>query len=118
MSNLVEKAVKPVNYSPELTAKLIELYAAGQGMSIKDIAVEIDRPEKSVRGKLVSLKVYVAADKPIKTLKDEGPTKKALIGELEALGFSPVALKGLESATKPALAEVIDYAKRTASAVA
>lgn len=106
MSNLVEKAEKPVNYSPELTAKVLELYAAGN--SVEFIATEVDRPVKSVRGKLVSLKVYKAVDKPVKTLKDEGPSKKDQLEVLEGMGFSANALKGLENATKSALAEVIE----------
>lgn len=105
---MTEKSVKAPNYSPELEAKLIEMYDAGNGKTVAEIALEIDRPEKSVRGKLVSLKVYKPQDKPVKTYKDEGPTKKALLAVLETVGFSTDALKGLENATKPALAEVIE----------
>ena len=108
MNTEIVKPVKAENYSPALTAKVLELYAAGNGASIKEIAAIVDRTEKSVRGKLVSLKVYVKVEKPIKTQKDEGPSKKDLLKVLEAQGFSPDALKGLENATKPALAEVIE----------
>lgn len=111
-----EKAVKPVNYSPELTAKVQELYAAGE--TIKAIAEAVDRTEKSVRGKLVSLKVYKAVPKAIKTNKDEGPSKKDQLKVLEGLGFSAEALEGLKNATKPALAEVIERSNVTASEAA
>jgi hypothetical protein len=112
---MTEKSVKAPNYSPELEARLVELYNAGNGKSVADIAAEIDRPEKSVRGKLVSLKVYVPQVKPVKTFKDEGPSKKNLLASLAERGFSADALKGLENATKPALAEVIE---RTAAKAA
>ncbi len=108
---MTDKVLKAPNYSPEQESKLLELYNAGKGMSVAEIAKEIDKPEKSVRGKLVSLKVYVPVVKPAKTFKDEGPTKKALIADLEVLGFGPEALKGLENATKGALAEVIERVK-------
>lgn len=104
--------VKAENYSPELTAKVLELYAAEN--TIKAIALEIGKSERSVRGKLVALKQYKAPDKVLKTLADEGPSKKDLVKVLENAGFSASAVKGLEGATKAALAEVIERTKAVA----
>jgi hypothetical protein len=104
--------VDKVNYSPELTAKVTELYAAGK--TVKEIALEVDKPERSVRGKLVALKLYKPAEKVVKTLADEGPSKKDLLKVLENSGFPAELLKGLEGATKPALAEVIERTKAVA----
>jgi predicted xylose isomerase-like sugar epimerase len=100
------------NYSPELTAKVLELYAANP--DIKALALEIGKSERSVRGKLVALKAYKVPVKALKTLADEGPSKKDLTKVLEDMGFSATGLKGLEGATKAALAEVIERTKAVA----
>lgn len=100
-----------VNYTPEQEALLKALYDGGNGMSIKDIAADprINKPEKSVRGKLVHMNVYVKqAVTKTAEFKDEGPTKKDMIAVLKGLGFSEGALTGLNNATKNALAEVIE----------
>lgn len=107
-----ETKVDKVNYSPELTAKVTELYAAGK--TVKEIALEVNKPERSVRGKLVALKLYKPVVKAAKTLADEGPSKKDLTKVLESMGFSASAVKGLEGATKAALAEVIERTKAAA----
>ncbi len=104
--------VKAENYSPELTAKVLELYAANS--DVKAIALEIGKSERSVRGKLVALKAYKAPVKVLKTLADEGPSKKDLFKVLENVGFTADAIKGLEGATKNALAEVIERTKAVA----
>jgi hypothetical protein len=109
-----EAVEKAPNYTPELENRVRELYDGGKGMSIKDIAAEINRSERSVRGKLVHMGVYVKADKPVAEYRPEGPSKKEYLASLEALGFSEEALKGLGNATKPALAEVIDKVRASA----
>lgn len=99
-----------VNYTPELETLIKSLYDGGNGMSIKDIAADprVNKPEKSVRGKLVHMGVYVKpAVTKVAEYKDEGPTKKDQLAVLKGLGFSEDALKGLNNATKNALAEVI-----------
>ncbi len=107
MSNLTVK-VKAPNYSSELTADLIRDYDGGKGMTVAELAAKYDRTPKSVQGKLVFEKVYVAVDKPVKTFTDQGPAKKVLIEKLRELGLSQTALDGLNNATKPALQELLE----------
>jgi len=99
---------KQPNYTPELEATIKSLYDGGKGKSVAEIAAEINRTPKSVLGKLVHMKVYVPAEKPAKTFAEQGPSKKELLGDLEKLGFSEDALKGLGNATKTALQEVVE----------
>lgn len=108
---------KIVNYTKEQEIQLANLYVE-QRMSVEDIAVQLDKPVKSVRGKLVSMKLYVKASAPVaKTKKNEGPTKKELSKMLESLGFSAEGAKGLENATKGAIAEVIERVRANTPAV-
>lgn len=104
--------VKAENYSPELTAKVLELYAASN--DVKAISLEIGKSERSVRGKLVALKQYKTPVKVLKTLADEGPSKQDLVKVLEDAGFSASGIKGLAGATKAAIAEVIERTKAVA----
>ena len=64
---------KSVNYSPELTASIIEQYEAG--VDVATIAADIDKSVRSVRSKLVREGVYVAAPKATARKSNE-PTKK------------------------------------------
>jgi hypothetical protein len=108
--------VKTPNYSPELEAKLVELYDAGKGLSIEAIAAQVNKPVKSVRSKLVSMKVYVKPEAPVKEYKAEGPSKKEIIEVLKNLGISETSLDGLKGATKPALSEVAERLKSAQAA--
>ena len=108
---------KTVNYTKEQEAQLTDLYV-NQEMSVEDIAKQLDKPVKSVRGKLVSMKIYVKASAPVaKAKKNEGPSKKELTKVLESLGFSATGAKGLENATKGAIAEVIERVRANMPAV-
>jgi len=98
---MAKEAKKP-NYTPELTEKVKNDYAAG--VTIEAIAEATGKTVKSIRAKLVREGVYVAAEKPVKTAKDEGPTKKELLAELSATGFD---VAGFEGATKEAIKRVI-----------
>lgn len=108
---------KTVNYTKEQEALITDLYV-NQKMSVEDIAKQLDKPVKSVRGKLVSMKIYVKASAPVaKAKKNEGPSKKELTKVLESLGFSATGAKGLENATKGAIAEVIERVRANMPAV-
>jgi hypothetical protein len=98
-------AEKRVNYTAEQTAAMIERYQAGE--SVEAIAESIGKAVRSVRSKLVREGVYVAAEKPTKAKREEGPTKKELIRELEAI--APFPVDGLMNATKEAIQAVIDH---------
>jgi len=100
-------AERKVNYTEELTASIVERYQAGE--SVETIAESIGKAVRSVRSKLVREGVYVAAEKPAKAEKVEGPTKKELMRELEAV--APFAVDGFMNATKEAIQALIDHLK-------
>jgi hypothetical protein len=97
---------KSVNYTPELTASIIDQYQAG--VDVADIAASIEKSVRSVRSKLVREGVYVAAPKATARKSDE-PTKKELLHELEAV--APFAVDGFMGATKDAINEMLTYFK-------
>lgn len=104
---MAERKVKAPNYSEELTASIVERYQAGE--SVETIAESIGKAVRSVRAKLVREGVYQAPEKPAKAEKVEGPTKKELMRELEAI--APFPVEGLMNATKEAIQAVIDHLK-------
>lgn len=92
---------KAVNYTAEMTAQIVEQYQ--DGVDIEDIAASIEKSVRSVRSKLVREGVYVAKPKA-QARKQEGPTKKELLRDLEATGFD---VQGFEGATKDAITRLI-----------
>ena len=98
-------AEKKVNYTEAQTAQMIADYQAGQ--TVEAIAEAMGKAVRSVRSKLVREGVYVAAEKPAKAKREEGPTKKELMRELEAI--APFPVDGLMNATKEAIQAVIDH---------
>lgn len=92
-----------VNYTAELTAAIVDQYQAG--VSVDEIATDIGKSVRSVRSKLVREGVYVAKAKPA-AKRDNGPTKKELLIELEATGFD---VNGFEGATKDAIMRLIAH---------
>ena len=95
---------KAVNYTPELTATIIELYQ--DGVDVADIAAAIDKSVRSVRSKLGREGVYVASAKPA-AKKVMGPTKKELLIELEEI--APFSVDGFMGATKEAINDLIKH---------
>ena len=97
---------KTPNYSDEQTEQLVALYKEHGNDGLEAIAEQLGRSLRSVRSKLVREGVYIAPEKSQKTAaKKEGPTKKEMLNELEALVEFPV--DGLMGATKEALAYLI-----------
>jgi len=92
-----------VNYTAEMTAAIVDQYQAG--VSVDEIATDIGKSVRSVRSKLVREGVYVAKAKPA-AKRDNGPTKKELLIELEATGFD---VNGFEGATKDAILRLIAH---------
>ena len=92
-----------VNYTAEMTAAIVDQYQAG--VSVDEIAGDIGKSVRSVRSKLVREGVYVAKAKPA-AKRDNGPTKKELLIELEATGFD---VNGFEGATKDAILRLIAH---------
>lgn len=97
-------AEKKVNYTESQVEQMIADYQAGQ--TVEAIAEAMGKAVRSVRSKLVREGVYVAAEKAPKAKREEGPTKKELIRELEAL--APFAVDGFMNATKEAIQSLIE----------
>lgn len=98
-------AEKKVNYTEAQTAAMIADYQAGQ--TVEAIAEAMGKAVRSVRSKLVREGVYVAAEKTPKAKREEGPTKKELMRDLEVL--APFAVEGFMNATKEAIQALIDH---------
>ena len=100
---MAEKA-KKVNYSDEDVSKLRTMYAELGNAGLDEIAKALGKSLRSVRAKLVRDGLYVAPEKSAKATREDGPSKKELLMELEAKGFDP---EGFEGATKDAIKRVI-----------
>ena len=96
--------MKNVNYTPEMTARIIEDYQSG--VTVDAIAEAIDKSVRSVRSKLVREGVYVAAPKTTARKSNE-PTKKELLNTLEAI--APFPVNGFMGATKEAINDLIAH---------
>ena len=96
--------MKNVNYTPEMTARIVDDYQSG--ITVEDIADAIDKSVRSVRSKLVREGVYVAQPKAKARKKDE-PTKKELLNHLETI--APFGVTGFMGATKEAINELISH---------
>jgi hypothetical protein len=110
----VKKAAKAENYTSEMVERMVARYEELGNEGIEAIAAELGKPVRSVRSKLVREGVYVAAAKPAKVAKAEGPSKKELLNSLESLVDFPV--DGLAGATKEAIASVIELAQAVKAA--
>lgn len=108
-----QKAAKAANYTTEMVDRMIALYSELGNDGVEAIAAELGKPVRSVRSKLVREGVYIAAPKAPKAAKVEGPSKKELLNELEALVTFDV--NGLTGATKDAIAAVIALAQAKAA---
>ena len=95
---------KAVNYTPELTAQIVDQYQGG--ISVEDIAASIEKSVRSVRSKLVREGVYVAQPKATARKSDE-PTKKELLNDLETV--YPFDVNGLQGATKDAIKDLLKH---------
>ena len=82
---------KTVNYTAELTQKIIDDYQ--NGTSVQSIADSIGKSLQSVRSKLVREGVYIAQEKKSKSNKPKEPTKKELLNVLESQLVCLVQLK-------------------------
>ena len=94
-----------VNYTAEMTNLVVDQYT--NGVPLEDIAQMVTRSVRSVRSKLVREGVYVAAVKPTAAARDNGPTKKELLIQLEAV--APFPVDGFVGATKDAIKSLIAH---------
>jgi hypothetical protein len=90
-----------MKYPNEITLKLIEDYNAG--VSVKELALQLDVPERSVIAKLASMGVY--KKKEYKNKNDETPVKKEEYVERIAnlLNTNVELLESLEKVNKNVL---------------
>ena len=103
---------KTANYTAAQVESLVEMYAELGNEGMEQIAQALNKSVRSVRSKLVREGVYVASPKTAKVAKDNGPSKKELLNDLEAIiGFD---VTGLNGATKGAIADLIKFAKARA----
>ena len=91
------------NDTEEMVGAITSAYQGGT--PVDEIAETIGKSKRSVISKLVREGVYVATEKPTST-RDNGPTKKELLNQLE--GLDPqMPVNGLAGATKEAIAYLI-----------
>lgn len=94
---------KTTNYSAEMVDSMVAMYEELGNDGLDQIAAELDKTVRSVRSKLVREGVYVASPKKV-AAKQEGPSKKEILREIESNGFD---VSGFEGATKAALSRLI-----------
>lgn len=95
------------NYTPEMVDQMVAMYEELGNDGLETIAETLGRGVRSVRSKLVREGVYVAAEKPKASKRDDGPTKKELLNRLEEI--APFGVDGLMGATKAAITEIIAF---------
>ncbi len=102
-------ADKTVNYTPEMTSKMVADYTAG--VSVEKIAEELGKTVRSVVAKLSREKVYKA--KEYKTKTGEVPVKKDAHADFigMALGLTEADADSLTKANKTALAKIAEFIK-------
>ena len=96
--------MKAQNYTPEMTAQIVDDYQAG--IDVAEIAESIGKSVRSVRSKLVREGVYVAKPK-VTARKSDEPTKKELLNQLEDV--APFPVDGFMGATKEAINELLTH---------
>ena len=100
---MAEATQKTANYTAEMVDSMIEMYNEVGNDGLDDIADTLGKTVRSVRSKLVREGVYVASPKKT-AAKQDGPSKKEILRDIEAQGFD---VTGFEGATKAALTRLI-----------
>jgi dUTPase len=100
---MAEATQKTANYTAEMVDQMISMYNELGNDGLDQIAAELDKPIRSVRSKLVREGVYVASPKKA-AAKQEGPSKKEILRDIESVGFD---VSGFEGATKAALTRLM-----------
>ena len=100
---MAEATQKAANYTAEMVDSMIEMYNELGNDGLDQIADSLDKTVRSVRSKLVREGVYVASPKKT-AAKQDGPSKKEILRDIEAQGFD---VTGFEGATKAALTRLM-----------
>ena len=100
---------KTVNYTPEMTARMVADYQAG--VTVEAMAEALGKTVRSVVAKLSREKVYQA--KTYKTKSGDAVIKKDTVADYigEALGLSEADTESLTKANKTALKAISDFIK-------
>jgi hypothetical protein len=98
-----EATQKKFVYTPEIEQRLRSVYGEQKKACIEPLAKEFGVTTRSVISKLAQLGIYEKEVPAPKKPRDEGPTKKELMQDLQTLGLDPA---GLEGATKEAIARI------------
>jgi hypothetical protein len=106
---MADTKTSKANYTEDMVTQMLTMYAELGNEGLGAIAEALNKPVRSVRSKLVREGVYVAAPEKPKAKREEGPTKKELLNQLESLVDFEV--NGLMGATKEAIAHVIALAQ-------
>ena len=101
---MAEATQKTANYTAEMVDQMVSMYNELGNDGIGQIAAELDKSVRSVRSKLVREGVYIASPKKSAS-KQEGPSKKEILRDIESFGFD---VTGFEGATKLALTRLKD----------
>ena len=94
---------KTANYTAEMVTQMTDMYNELGNDGLDEIADTLGKSVRSVRSKLVREGVYVASPKKTAS-KQEGPSKKELLRDIESNGFD---VSGFEGATKAALTRLM-----------
>ena len=100
---MAEATLKSANYTAEMVNTMIEMYNELGNDGLDQIAESMDKTVRSVRSKLVREGAYVASPKK-SAAKQDGPSKKEILRDIEATGFD---VSGFEGATKMALTRLM-----------
>ena len=100
---MAEATQKTANYTAEMVDSMIDMYNELGNDGLDQIAETLDKPVRSVRSKLVREGVYVASPKKT-AAKQDGPSKKEILRDIEDSGFD---VTGFEGATKAALTRLM-----------
>ena len=94
---------KTANYTAEMVTQMTDMYNELGNDGLDEIADTLGKSVRSVRSKLVREGVYVASPKKTAS-KQEGPSKKEILRDIESNGFD---VSGFEGATKAALTRLM-----------
>ena len=101
---MTEATQKTVNYTAEMVDSMIEMYNELGNDGLDEIADSLGKSVRSVRSKLVR-EGRICRILPKKTAaKQDGPSKKEILRDIEATGFD---VSGFEGATKMALTRLM-----------
>ena len=101
--------MKNVNYTPEVTATIVDTYQANPNMdTVRELAETFEKTTKSIIGKLSREGVYQKASYTTKT-GAKPITKGEIVAQIsDQLNLDEQAVAGLEKAPKAALVAVRD----------